>query len=78
MTEVETVIRRLTHLRLWPSHCHGLGIRRIFIDVNEQNEPSLRVIRQIGFKDIGTFYILRLGKRRYTYIPRSLYRHVRF
>lgn len=57
-------------------YCHAAGIRRVFVDADLSNIASLRSLRNAGFKDIGTFSIVRLGRRRYTYMSRALRRRV--
>lgn len=60
------------------NYCYTLGIRRVFIDVNKRNASSFRAISNVGFKEIGTFFIFRLGRWRFTRVPTRLYRCVVF
>lgn len=58
------------------AHCHGLGIRRAFVDADVRNAGSLGSLRNAGFKDIGTFTIIRLGRQRRTFVERRLRQRV--
>lgn len=58
------------------AHCHAEGVKRVFVDVDLKNSISLRALLNGGFREVGTFYIVRLGRRRYTYMSTPLRRLV--
>lgn len=56
--------------------CRAVGIRRVFADVALKNVASLRSLGHVGFRQVGTFSIVRVGRWRYACMGRALRRRV--
>lgn len=54
------------------ARCRDMGLARVFADVDLTNASSLRSVRNVGFRDVGTFDVIRVWRWRRAVLSRSL------